>query len=155
MQQRAAQVDVVMPAHKQERDAAIHDDAGGGHPDHEPGMHIHRVQQAVEGLVPDIKRHQHQREAVYERCQHPGAVVAESLASVGTASCEVNGPPGEQQGKEVGKVVARLGKQRQAMGLDPRDYQQDDVRQRDQQRNAEHARGCGVARAGVDVHNPV
>ena len=103
-------------------------------------MYVDRVQQAVEGFVPDVERDKNQRDAVDECRQHSGTVVAEGLASVGAASLKVNGAPGEQQGEEVRKIVASLGQQRQAVGLDACNHQQDDVRQRDHQRNAEHTR---------------
>src|SRR5580700_4244267 len=61
-----AQVDVAMPAHEHQRDSAIHDHAGRGDPDHQFRVDIDRVQQAVEGLVPDVKRDQDEGDPIDE-----------------------------------------------------------------------------------------
>src|ERR1035438_9882505 len=80
----ATQVDVAMAAHEQQCDAAVHDHTGGGDPDHQLRVDIDRVQEAAKGFVPDVKRDQDERGSIDERRQNAGAVVAESLAGIGT-----------------------------------------------------------------------
>ena len=66
-------------------------------------------------------------EGVDEGCEDSGALVAEGFLGGGGAGLEVDGYKGEQDGEEVGDVVAGLGDEGQGVGSEAEDEGRDDV----------------------------
>ena len=117
------------------------------------GVRLRPGAQPAEGFVPDVERDQDQRQSVDEGRQHAGAVVAEGLARArARRPCRYTAPHDISSAREVGEVVTGFGEQRQAVRAKSGDYQQEDVDQRDYQRNTQNARGFLVTRVDVDMH---
>ena len=79
----AADVDVARGGPEQGGDHAVHQHAGGGDDHHEPGLHLNRLAEAVDGRDGDPDGDHDQRERVEKGRQDAGALVAEGLLSVG------------------------------------------------------------------------
>ena len=114
-----AQVDVAGHAPQQSGDHAVHHHAGGGHDHHEPGCTATGAREPVDGFDADPEGDDDERGRIDEGGQHAGPLVAEGLGVVGGAGLEVDGGKAEQEGQEIGDVVAGLGEQGQRVGAQP------------------------------------
>ena len=112
----AADIDVARGGPKQGGDHAVHQDAGRGDNHHQPGLHLHRLTQPMDGRNGDPDGDQHQRQRVEKGCQDACALVAEGLLVGRRPSLKIDGDEGKQQGEKIGYVVAGLGDQGERMG---------------------------------------
>src|SRR5215831_174436 len=167
VEESAADVDVASGAIEQERDDAVHDDAGGGHGDHHSRMDLLRAANSAHRLIKNKERYAHQRQRVDQGGEHTGAMVAVGLGGARRPRLQINRGEGKQERKEVGKVMSGFRQQRQGMGSDAGDHQQYDIGQGDEQGNAQnlgrplvpavhvrvHVSSLRASRAGIKVEN--
>ena len=116
MDKGRAHVHVAGHAPEQRGNHAVHQDAGGGHDHHQPGLHGNGGREAMDGLDGDPERDNDERGCVDESGQNAGALVAKGFGVAGGARLEVDGGKAEQQGEKVGNVMPSLLEQRQRVG---------------------------------------
>ncbi len=133
----AVQVDVSADAPQQGGDDAVHQHAGGGHDDHEFGLDGDGGREAMDGLNGDPERDDDKSACVDKGGQHAGALIAEGLGVAGRAGLEIDGEKAEQEGEEIGEVVAGLREQRQRVGIQSGYKGDGDVSQRGHQRKTQ------------------
>jgi hypothetical protein len=90
VQQSAANVDVATRAIQQKRNAPIHHHPSGGHPHHQPGMHLLRMLQTPKGFVEDEKRNYNQRTRIHQCREHSRSLVAERLGGIGGTRLKIH-----------------------------------------------------------------
>ena len=127
MQEGAADVDIVLPAHEQRGGAGIDGDSDPG--DHHHGFALDRggFGHAVKGLEQDRADRHQQQSGIGQRGKDGRALVAIGKALRCRALRRDACSPGKQQGEDVGKIVARIGDQRHR-ARDPsiRDFDDDE-----------------------------
>jgi len=154
VEEGAAEVDVAGDAPEEGGDDAVHEDAGGGHVDHEAGMDGDGAGEAMDGFGGDPEGDEDEGAGVDEGGEDAGALVAEGLGAVGGAGLEVDGGEAEQEGEEVGDVVAGFGEEGQGVGAKAGDEGNDDVGQGGDEGDAEYSGRPfgGGGRDRVDMH---
>ena len=143
VQEGAAEVDVAGYAPQKRGDDAVHDDACGGHNHHDAGLNGDGGAETVHRFHGDPERDDDERGSVDEGSEDAGALVAEGAGLVGRARLEVDRNKTEQEGQEIGDVVAGFGEQRQRVSAQAGDEGDNDVGQRGGQRDAQDE-GCAV-----------
>src|SRR5262249_22103690 len=116
MDECAADIYVMRGTKQEKRNRPVHQHACGRYPDHDPGMDLHRMGQPRDGLIEKERRNCHKCQRIDERSQYTRAMIAVCLGRATGTSLKEDRHPGEQQCQQVGDVVPRFGKQRQAMG---------------------------------------
>ena len=147
----AADVDVTRGGPKQGGDYAVHQDAGRGDDHHQPGLHLHRLTQPMDGRNGDPDGDQNQRQRVEKGCQDAGSLVAEGLLVGRRPSLKVDGDERQQQGQKVGYVMAGLRDQSERMGMHSGYEGKDHIAQRGQQRYAQNSLRL-LRRPAMNVH---
>ncbi len=105
----------------------------------------------MEGLEGDPGGENDQGGGVDEGGENSGALVAEGLVVVGRTGLEVDGDEGEQDGEQVGDVVAGLGDEREGVGADAEVEGRRDVGEGERHRDLEDGLHPAVWR-GDHVH---
>ena len=111
-----AEIHVAGHTPEESGDNAVHQHAGSGYVHHEAGLDGDGDVEAVDGFEADPEGDEDEGSGVDEGGQNAGALVAESAFVIGRAGLEVDRRKAEQEGKEVGGIVACLGEQGQGVG---------------------------------------
>jgi len=109
VQEGAAQVNVAGHAPEECGDDAIHEDAGGGHPHHQPRLNGYGGAEAMDGLDHYPDGNEDQGRGVDECGEDAGALISERFGTVSWAGLKVDGYEAEKEGEEVGGVVTGFG----------------------------------------------
>ncbi len=155
VQKGRAQVHVAGHAPQQRGNHAVHHHAGRGHEDHQPGLHRHRCESRWTASMAIHSEMTMSVAGVEKGGQHAGALVAKGLGMAGRAGLEVDGGKAEQQGEEIGDVVAGLGQQRQRVGAQAGHKGDRHIGERGRQRDAQYGLGsiCAGRRGRrVEMH---
>ncbi len=127
VEEDGADVDVAGEAPEKGGDGAVHQHTGGGDEHHEARLDGDGRGEAVEGGDGDPEGEHDQGEGVDKGGEDAGALVAEGFLVGGGAGLEVDGDEGEDDGEEVGEVVAGLGDEGERVGAEAEDKGGDDV----------------------------
>ena len=136
MNEGAADVDITRGGPEQGGNDAIHEYAGSGDDHHQPGLHLHRFAEPMDGSDGDPDGDHDQGQRVEKGSQDAGALITKGLLIGGRAGLEVNRDKRKQQRQKVGDVVPGLRDKGQRMSTYPGKEGKRHIGQRRQQRDA-------------------
>jgi len=138
VEEGAAHIDVAGATPEEGGDDAVHENTGSRHPHHQAGLDGDGSAEAVDGFNGDPDGDDDQGRRVDEGGEDTGALVAESLGIVARAVLKINRYEAEQEGQEVGGIVAGLRKQGEGVGAKAEDESDSDVGESSYEREAEY-----------------
>ena len=100
-----------------EHDAAVNDERQECDPEHQLVIDGLRMDQTCDGFPENVKGNDDQGHCVNESGDNTGALITERFDLIGRAALEIETDGGEQKSNGVGKVMARVGEQRQTAGV--------------------------------------
>ncbi len=135
--ERRAHVQGVVPSAVEDcRSREVDGEAGDGHEGNPAGQHLGRVGEPAPRLDEDPDGKSKEDEAVDERCEDLGALVAEAPLRRARPACEPDRQEGHSEGEVVREHVRRVREEREASGQQAAD----DLDRRERERQREHDR---------------
>ena len=115
MNQNAAQIQIVPPAHQRQRNSAVDAKRSQRRPYHPALDHMDRRAQSLQRFVSEPQRKKHQHQRIGESRQRARAVITVRFFRIRRTLRPAHGQPGNTQRRHVRKIVHRIIQQRYGM----------------------------------------